>query len=46
MTHQFTITGMTCSDCEAKVKTDLANVENVTQVEVSKEQKQATIKYD
>lgn len=34
---------MSCSGCEAKVKADLLKVENVTQVEVSKLNKQAII---
>lgn len=43
MKHTYTITGMTCSGCEAKVKKDLSNVEHVTEVAVSKEDKAATI---
>ncbi|WP_445457567.1 heavy metal translocating P-type ATPase [Flavobacterium sp. HNIBRBA15423] len=43
MKHTYHIEGMTCSGCEAKVKKDLSKVENVTQVEVSKEEKQAKI---
>lgn len=43
MKHTYTITGMTCSGCEAKVKKDLLNVEHVTEVAVSKEDKAATI---
>jgi len=43
MKHTYTITGMTCSGCEAKVKKDLSNVEHVTEVAVSKEDKVATI---
>lgn len=34
---------MTCSGCEAKVKNELSNVENVTEAEVSKENKRAII---
>ena len=34
---------MTCSGCEAKVKKDLSNVEHVTEVAVSKEDKASTI---
>ena len=41
MKHTYTVTGMTCSGCEAKVKTDLFKVENVTHVEVSKADKEA-----
>jgi len=43
MKHTYHIEGMTCSGCEAKVKKDLSNVENITQVEVSKEEKQVKI---
>ena len=43
MLHTYQITGMTCSGCESKVKADLSKVENITQVEVSKEDNQAII---
>ena len=43
MTHTYQITGMTCESCEAKVKTALLTVNNVTKVEVSKIEKTATI---
>lgn len=43
MTHQYQMTGMTCSSCEAKVKSALLTIENVTSVEVSKETNSATI---
>jgi copper chaperone CopZ len=43
MTHTYTITGMTCGSCEAKVKSSLLMLPNVTAVEVSKEKKTATI---
>ena len=43
MTHQYQITGMTCSICEAKVKSALLTIENVTSVEVSKDTNSATI---
>ena len=46
MTHQYQITGMTCSSCEAKVKGALMTIENVTNVEVSKETNSATITMD
>ena len=46
MTHQYQITGMTCSSCEAKVKSALMTIENVTSVEVSKETNSATITMD
>jgi heavy metal translocating P-type ATPase len=41
MTHTYLITGMTCSGCETKVKSDLSKVENITQIEI--ENKQAII---
>lgn len=37
MVHEYQITGMTCSSCEAKVKSALFAVENVTNVDVSKD---------
>ncbi|MDO7171132.1 heavy metal translocating P-type ATPase [Mariniflexile sp. AS56] len=43
MKHTYHIDGMTCSGCEAKVQGDLAQVENVLQVHVSKEKKEAVI---
>lgn len=43
MTHSYTVTGMTCSSCEAKVKNALFSVEGVTQVLVSKDENLATI---
>lgn len=46
MTHTYTVTGMTCSGCEAKVKFNLMSVENVSGVEVSKDDHTATITMD
>ncbi len=46
MTHIYQVTGMTCSSCEAKVKSALMSIENVTAVEVSKENNTATISMD
>ncbi|WP_188050968.1 heavy metal translocating P-type ATPase [Flavobacterium sp. GP15] len=43
MTHTYTIDGMTCSGCEAKVKTDLSKVDDVTEVTVSKDDRKAII---
>ena len=43
MTHTYNLTGMTCTSCEAKVKSALLMVENVTNVEVSKDINSATI---
>ncbi|MBK7883426.1 MAG: cation transporter [Chitinophagaceae bacterium] len=46
MTHTYKITGMTCGSCEAKVKSNLLMLPNVTEVEVSKEKQTATISMD
>jgi copper chaperone CopZ len=46
MTHTYQITGMTCSGCEAKVKTQLFSVPDVTAVEVSRETNSGTITMD
>jgi copper chaperone CopZ len=46
MTHTYKVTGMTCSSCEAKVKSSLLMLPNVTEVEVSKEKQSATITMD
>ena len=46
MVHKYQITGMTCTSCESKVKSALLLVENVTAVEVSKEENSATITMD
>jgi copper chaperone CopZ len=43
MTHTYQLTGMTCSSCEDKVKRALELVDNITNVEVSKENNTATI---
>ena len=43
MTHEYQIAGMTCSSCEAKVKSALFSVAGVTNVEVSKETNSAVI---
>lgn len=43
MTHTYKVTGMTCGSCEAKVKSSLLMLPNVTEVEVSKEKQSATI---
>jgi copper chaperone CopZ len=43
MKHTYKITGMTCSSCEAKVKSALLTVENITSVEVSKDNNSANI---
>jgi copper chaperone CopZ len=46
MTHNYKVTGMTCGSCEAKVKSSLLMLPNVTEVEVSKEKQSATITMD
>ncbi|WP_276975133.1 heavy metal translocating P-type ATPase [Flavobacterium filum] len=46
MTHTYQITGMTCTNCEAKVKSALLMVENITAVEVSNAENSATITMD
>lgn len=46
MVHQYQVTGMTCSSCEAKVKSALLTIENVTNVTVSKDLENATITMD
>lgn len=43
MVHKYQITGMTCTSCEAKVKSALLMANNVTEVEVSKDENSATI---
>jgi copper chaperone CopZ len=43
MTHTYTITGMTCSNCEAKVKAALLQIPAITGVTLSKETNSATI---
>ena len=46
MTHTYQGTGMTCSSCEAKVKSSSQMVENVTNAQVSKNDNTATITMD
>ena len=46
MVHKYQVTGMTCGGCEAKVKSALLKVENVTNVEVSKDENSATLTMD
>ncbi|WP_412466785.1 heavy-metal-associated domain-containing protein [Pedobacter sp. KLB.chiD] len=46
MTHTYQLTGMTCSGCENKVKSNLLVLPDVTGVEVSKETNSATISMD
>ena len=46
MTHTYKLTGMTCSSCEAKVKSALLSSENSINVIVSKAENSATITID
>lgn len=46
MTHTYTVTGMTCSSCEAKVKSALLQLPHITSAEVSKETSTATLSMD
>ncbi len=46
MTHTYHISGMTCSSCEAKVKSALLKVEGVTNAEVSKDNESAIVSMD
>jgi copper chaperone CopZ len=43
MTHTYQVKGMTCGSCEAKVKSALLSINNVTSVEVSKDNNAAII---
>ena len=43
MTHTYTVTGMTCGSCVAKVKSSLLTLPDVLSAEVSKENNSATI---
>ena len=46
MTHTYHVTGMTCGSCEAKVKSALLSVKNVTSVDVTKDNNAAIITMD
>ena len=46
MTHTYQLTGMTCGGCEAKVKSNLLTLPNITSVEVSKDTNTATLSMD
>lgn len=43
MTHTYNLTGMTCSNCEGKVKSAFLKLPEITSVEVSKDNNTATI---
>lgn len=46
MTHTYKLTGMTCESCETKVKSALIMIENVTDIQVSKDENKVTITMD
>ncbi|MEE1946496.1 heavy metal-associated domain-containing protein [Pedobacter sp. KR3-3] len=46
MTHTYQVTGMTCSHCENKVKSNLLLLPEITEVEVSKTDNTAIITMD
>jgi copper chaperone CopZ len=46
MTHTYQVTGMTCGNCEAQVKSSLLMLPHIAGVEVSKEHASATITMD
>lgn len=46
MTHTYKVTGMTCSSCEAKVKSSLLSMPHVISAEVSNANKEAKIEMD
>ncbi|MGE0638327.1 MAG: heavy-metal-associated domain-containing protein [Bacteroidia bacterium] len=46
MTHTYNISGMTCASCEAKVKSALLTLPDITSAEVSKEKGTATLTMD
>jgi copper chaperone CopZ len=46
MTHNYTITGMTCAGCQAKVKKLLSQVDGVKNIEVTLEKAEAAIEMD
>lgn len=46
MTHTYKVTGMTCSSCEAKVKSILLSLSDVTSADVSRDKSTATITMD
>ncbi|MBP7305141.1 MAG: heavy-metal-associated domain-containing protein, partial [Saprospiraceae bacterium] len=46
MTHTYQISGMSCNGCRNHVLKTLSEVEGVTKIEVSLEEKSATIEMD
>lgn len=43
MTHQYTLTGMTCGSCESKVEEAISSIEGVKKVNAEKDQNMVTI---
>jgi len=43
MTHTYKVTGMTCSSCEAKVKSSLLMLPNIIEVAISNDNETVTI---
>lgn len=37
MTHTYRLTGVTCVSCESKVKSSLLSINNISDVEISKD---------
>lgn len=46
MTHTYSVMGMTCGNCEAKVKSALLSMPHILSAEVSKKNNSATIEMD
>lgn len=46
MTHQYNVSGITCSGCVANVKKAIGSVPGVTSVDVQRESPQATVTMD
>lgn len=46
MIHKYQISGMTCSGCEATIKSELLKTPHVLSVEISKEKQEAIIEMD
>jgi copper chaperone CopZ len=46
MTHTYELTGMTCENCEAKVKTRILSVNGITDAVPSREKNEVTISMD
>lgn len=46
MTHQYNVSGITCSGCVANVKKAIESVPGVTSVEVTREAPQVTVTMD